>query len=184
MHSVMLCVVMEGNREECCIDTAVMCLQMPFLREYKSFHVHFAGSHAEALKAFETETKYDILACVPGSKANIGFVTAALDHGAPLVIGLSVVPQINWGALERGEACCEYDIPRSHLDRIDPRTGYARLLTDAFDMTRQPPECFVMRRSYQQGRDAMLVDTRNVFKSTGRIEFGGCIKRRYIRSNS
>lgn len=182
--NVMLCVVLESSREECCIDAAVMCLQLPFVRTYQSFHVHFANSHAEAVRAFrEAGAGFSTLVCVPGSKANTDFVLAAMDSKLPMVVGLSVAPHVNWSAFERGEPCCEYDIPRAHLERIDPATGYARLAVAAHDMEQSFPECFVMARGYAPGGDPVHVDTRNVFKSNGRVEFAGCLKLRYLRSN-
>lgn len=184
-RGVMMCVVVDGHREECCIDTAVMCLQLPFMRAYSAFHVHFAPSYKEAMTAFqEAEARFDTLLCVPSSKANSEFALAAFNTDHPLVVGMSVTPRINWSAYERGEPCCEYDVPRAHLGRIDTRTGYARLLVDAYDMVERFPECFVMGRGFNAQQDPVHVDTRNTFKSSGRVEFAGCLKLRYLRSNA
>lgn len=177
---VMLCVVMDG-RGECSMDVAVMCLQLPFARSYKGFHVNFVGSYEEALRLFHADAAYDTLVCTPARTGDSEFVLHALKHTQfPMVVGMSVLPSINWDRVQQGEPCSEYDIPRAHLGTIDS-DGYAPLLVPFFDMQTRFPISFVMAKSFKQGHDPIMVDTRRVLKGTQRLEFVGCVKLRYGR---
>jgi hypothetical protein len=177
--NIMLCVVLD-DREECSIDVSVMCLQLPFMRQYESFHVNFVKSYQEATLSFEKTNSYDTLVVINSHKANTNFVLNAIDTKHNFIVGMSILPQINWSLYENDKPCSEYDIPRAHLDKID-RLGYSKLLINPYDMKYKFPECFVMKRVFNPEVDHIMVDVRNVFKGTCKTEFIGCIKLRYAK---
>ncbi|KAG2424998.1 hypothetical protein HXX76_014156 [Chlamydomonas incerta] len=178
LHLVMLCVVMD-ERGECSLDVAVMCLQLPFARQYAALHVNFVASYDEAMTLFKQDPEYEILVCTPAGTGDCEFVINALDHTQfPMVVGMSVLPVVNWERVVRGEPCSEYNIPRAHLGTIDG-DGYAPLLVPFFDMQSRFPTSFVMSKKYTHGTDTAVVDTRRVLKGTRRTEFAGCLKLRF-----
>ena len=180
MTRVLFCGVIDDKRGECAIDFAVMCLKVPFAKSYERFHIVYVDSHAEALTEFQNHSDADVLVCIPSSKANAEFVLNTIDQAdKKCVVGLSVIPKVDWVKVSQLKPCTEFDIPRSHIGKIDS-SGYAELLVRSmYDFSANIPKCFVVRKGFDANKDKMYVDTATVFRSTAKTEFAGVLKMRF-----
>lgn len=169
----MLCGIMVDDREECSIDFSVMMLQLPFETGFEKLNITFARSVPEAYAAFQQDPAVQVLMCVPTNKSNMEFFRKALQSDKGCVVGLYPIPRVDWSELEAGRPVTQLQIPASSIGD-DGGSGYRRLRAP-YDFRTSFPDCFVLKRGREHDQ---WVDTVEMFDSTAKVGFVGCVKLR------
>jgi hypothetical protein len=167
------------ERGECTIDFAITILQLPFAFVFERMHLVYASSPKEIFADF-LKSEFDVLFCCPSNRASMAFIQRAVGTSHDFIVGMEPIPQADFGRIAQGLSATTFNFGKEDV-KMQTRTpdGFIQL-KKSYDMVSSFPNTFVYKKGDPKVRKQAWLDVQAPFSSTGKTEFAGCVKYRFM----